>query len=303
MATVSEGPGRTAESALPRVSVIVPVRDAAATLGDCLEALAEQDYPAELLEIIVVDNGCRDESPAVAARHGARVVAEPRGGSYAARNAGAAASGGSLLAFTDADAVPVRSWVRLLVEALLAGADVAGGPVLLRGGDPEGVAERYDRFRFLRQERYFREGYLVTANLAVRREAFMALGGFDARLRSGGDRDFGLRSRRAGHRWRYVEEAVVYHPPRSSARAILRKARRVGRGLGAQARRGGRWPWRALLAGALPLPLMVLRAAGRRALSGLPLRRKVALLLLDMGYRLRFLQGFLAGLRQGEPEP
>ena len=99
---------------LPRASVIVPAFNAAGTIGDCLEALLAQDYPADRLEIIAVDNRSTDGTADVMCRYPVRVVEESRmQSSYAARNAGLAVAQGSVLLFTDADCIPDRSWVQI----------------------------------------------------------------------------------------------------------------------------------------------------------------------------------------------
>jgi glycosyltransferase involved in cell wall biosynthesis len=91
------------------LSVVIPARDAAATIGGVLEALAAQAQPPE--EVIVVDDASRDDTAAVAERHGARVVRldEPRfaGG---ARNRGWEEASGEVVVFLDADAVPAPGW-------------------------------------------------------------------------------------------------------------------------------------------------------------------------------------------------
>lgn len=86
-----------------RVSVVIPVRDAERYLGEALGSVAAQTRPAD--EVVVVDDGSRDGSVAVAERFGARVLRteRPGSGSAAARNRGIEAASGDLLAFLDAD--------------------------------------------------------------------------------------------------------------------------------------------------------------------------------------------------------
>ena len=96
------------------ISVIVPVKDGAQTLPACLEALLRQDgqrFGVDY-EIIVVDDGSRDESARIAAQMGLRVISQANAGPAAARNLGASLAGGQLLAFTDADCVPLPDWLR-----------------------------------------------------------------------------------------------------------------------------------------------------------------------------------------------
>jgi glycosyltransferase involved in cell wall biosynthesis len=83
------------------VSVIIPVRNSAAYLRDCLEHLNQG--PIRPLECIVVDDGSSDDSAAVAREHGATTICSGRQGPAAARNLGAKAARGDILLFLDAD--------------------------------------------------------------------------------------------------------------------------------------------------------------------------------------------------------
>ena len=89
----------------PLVSVVVPARNAAATLERCLRSLLDLDYPRDRFEIIVADNGSTDGSRSILDRFGGqvRVVEQPRPGPAAARNAGIRAAEGTVIALTDAD--------------------------------------------------------------------------------------------------------------------------------------------------------------------------------------------------------
>src|SRR5512137_682379 len=100
------------------ISVIIPAKDAANTLGECLEALLhqeslqlEQDY-----EVIVVDDGSSDNTVEIAEQHAVRVIHQTHAGPAAARNAGVRHAKGTLLAFTDADCVPSPTWLRDLTR-------------------------------------------------------------------------------------------------------------------------------------------------------------------------------------------
>jgi glycosyltransferase involved in cell wall biosynthesis len=98
-------------------SVVIPARDAARTLGRVLAALAEQQ-PSPT-EVIVVDDGSTDETAAVAADHGARVLSTG-GGLFAggARNAGWDAARGDAVVFLDSDVVPAPGWGAGIVRAM-----------------------------------------------------------------------------------------------------------------------------------------------------------------------------------------
>ncbi|RWZ59364.1 glycosyltransferase family 2 protein [Labedella populi] len=97
-----------------RVSVVVPVKDDAEHLRTCLAALAEQTVPP--FEIIVVDNGSRDDSALVAVSGGASVVAEPTPGIPAAASAGYDSALGDVIARLDADSIPPTEWVERIAR-------------------------------------------------------------------------------------------------------------------------------------------------------------------------------------------
>jgi hypothetical protein len=133
------------DPAPPAVSVVVPVRNGAATLPALLDALAAQDLDLPW-ELLVVDNGSRDDTPELVRRHpvGARLLHESQVGSYAARNAGIAEAAAPVLAFTDADCVPEPGWLSAGLAAL-DGCDLVGGDIVPIASARPTLWERYDR--------------------------------------------------------------------------------------------------------------------------------------------------------------
>jgi len=120
---------------MPRVSVVIPVRDDAVHLRRCLTALAVQTRPAD--EVVVVDNGSTDDSAAVARGAGAVVLTEPVRGIARASARGYDRASGDVIVRLDADSVPPPSWiadaVRLLADP---GVVAVTGPGRPRGGGP-----------------------------------------------------------------------------------------------------------------------------------------------------------------------
>jgi glycosyltransferase involved in cell wall biosynthesis len=193
-----------------RASVIVPNRDASATLPRTLEALANQRFDDEY-EVVVVDDGSNDGSAEVAERFGppVRLVRRPRLGPGPARNAGVAEARGELLAFTDADCEPEPGWLAAGVDAL-AEADLVQGAVAPLPDAPRGP---FDRTLWIDHE----TGLYETASLFVRRELFERLGGFEVWLEPeigkalAEDVWLGWRARRAGARTAFCDRARVGH--------------------------------------------------------------------------------------------
>lgn len=191
------------------LSVIVPARNAAATLGVTLAALAAQDVD-EPFEVIVVNDGSTDGTAAVAgaARLAPRVIASTGAGAAAARNTGARESTGPLLAFTDADCEPAPGWLRAGMRALQS-ADLVQGRV-----EPaRRLQAPFERTLDVRRL----TGLYESANVFVRRDVFERVGGFEQWLggRSerpfGEDSLFGWRAHRAGARIVFAADAVVHH--------------------------------------------------------------------------------------------
>jgi len=210
----------------PRISVVVPALDAATTLGECLRALAEQSYPAELREtIVVVDARTSDATASIARQSGARVLLHSREGAASARNAGVAIATGKWIAFTDADCVPTRRWL----EELLNTCEASQG---LGAAGPTSAHDTYP--------------WAPTCNVMYRREALVSVGGFDERFESYEGCDLHTRLRReVGGAFSFVRRAVVLHRHRASWRAYWRQQVNYGRGF-AQffLRYGDELPWR-----------------------------------------------------------
>jgi glycosyltransferase involved in cell wall biosynthesis len=187
------------------VAVVIPARNAAATIGRTLAALREQSRPAA--EVVVVDDGSSDETVAVASRAGVRVLRQAAEGPAQARNRGAAATSAPLLAFVDADCFPAPGWLEAGARAL-GGADLVQGAVL-----PERPPGPFERTLWVRR----RSGLWESANLFVRRDLFDRIGGFEEWIEPAigkaiaEDMWLGWRAFRAGAALRFAADALVHH--------------------------------------------------------------------------------------------
>lgn len=249
----------------PPVSVVVPFYgDGLAALDRLLGSLARQDYAGEA-EVIVVDNNPARRLPATRDDAPLRILHEPAPGSYAARNAALAVARGRVLAFTDADCECAPDWLSRGVAALADPAvGVVGGAIVARPARPDDprLAERYDGFFHMRQAHYVAAmGFAATANCFTRHELFARLGPFDARLLSGGDREWCRRATAAGHRLAYAADAVVHHAARALPGLVTKARRLAGQEWSdAQAARTG-------IAGAMRAELRYFRGRVRRLLD------------------------------------
>lgn len=207
------------------VTVVIPVRDGADSIGPLLDSLASQTLASDRFDVIVVDNDSRDDTAAVASRHGARVVREPIANRSRARNTGTQAATTDLIAFTDADCVAHERWLEALL-ACKSTAPLVAGEVVVTSGQPPNRIERFESLWRFGQESWVREqGWAATANLLVHREAFDAIGGFDATWRHiGEDVDFCLRAAAKGYGLGWCGEAIVSHFAESELRPLLRRS-------------------------------------------------------------------------------
>lgn len=233
-----------------RASVVIPTRDRRATLLPLLDAVLGQAAAAGA-EVVVADNGSRDGTREalgpLAAASGGRlsVVEEPTPGATRARNAGARAARGDVIAFVDDDALPAPGWLAALLEPF---ADprvgAAGGRVALRfaGAPPpwwdEALALYLAAYDLGPQPLDLGARPASDAprglNLAVRRNALLQVGGFNLRLGPragrpsvGEESDLCLRLGARGWHIRYVPAAVVEHlvdPARLDPRWFFRRA-------------------------------------------------------------------------------
>ena len=223
---------------LPTVTVIVPARDRADDLDDCLQALSQVDYPAGLFELVVVDDGSADPVAiaVVTARHGGRLLVNERNrGPAYSRNRGAWEATSDLLAFIDSDCVPERGWLRELTAYFSwARVGAVGGRTL--GYYTESRLDRYEEVASpLDMGRHLVvEGpgtstfYVPTCNLLVRRCAYQAVGGLREHLRVGEDVDLCWRLRATGAYLVYAPEGVVRHKHRDRLGAMLRRRAQYG---------------------------------------------------------------------------
>jgi glycosyltransferase involved in cell wall biosynthesis len=215
-------------SVIATASVIVPARNASATIARTLDALAAQDFGGSY-EVIVVDDGSTDDTAALAERAPGNltVLREPPRGPGPARNRGVEAAGGEILAFTDADCFPVPGWLRAGVDALER-SDLVQGAVR---PDPHAARGPFDHTISVTGE----TGLYETASMFVRRELFDRLDGFQdwlgARIGKPLAEDvwLGWRARRAGGRTAFSAEALVDHAviPRSARGYVLERMRLV----------------------------------------------------------------------------
>lgn len=203
----------------PRVSVVIPHLNQVSAAAICLKSLAEQSYPADHIEIILVDNGSTEDISGLrAAFPNVIFLAEAEPGPGNARNAGVAASTGEIIAFIDADCRAHPQWIESAVSSLTQAESmgVVGGDVRIDCADEAAMTglEAYETVFAYRQQMYIEKLHFSgTGNLAVQADVFATVGKFGG-IAVAEDRDWGRRARSAGHPARYVPGMIIWHPAR-----------------------------------------------------------------------------------------
>ncbi|RYD59713.1 MAG: glycosyltransferase [Verrucomicrobiaceae bacterium] len=226
LAAVRDAWGNGDQVANRTFSVIVCTRNGASRIASCVEALEKQTLPAH--EIIVVDDGSTDGTSDLVASRFPKVqllTLEP-GGLSAARNAGAEAATGEILAFTDDDCEADEGWLAGLADAFAKGWDAAGGPNLPPRSqtDAEAIVTAAPGAPSHVMLDDAEAEHLPGCNISVLRTAYFDIGGFDPQFTTAGDDvDFCWRLRDKGYRLGFAPTAFVWHHRRPSLRAFLRQ--------------------------------------------------------------------------------
>ncbi len=235
----------------PRVSVIIPTLNGAGILPPLLAALRRAAAACDL-EIVAIDSGSRDETPALLVSAGAKVLdlGGRRFGHASARNRAAGYAQGDVLLFLTQDVEPVGDgWLTPLLAALSQpGVAGAFGRQLPRGASPEeaflasvNYGEQPRRITREALARPFGPGATLFSNAfgAVRREAWAQLP-FPEIVMSE-DQAWGLAALRAGWELRYVPAAAAYHGHAFSVGRAFRRNFDSGSSLQALGLAGGAW--------------------------------------------------------------
>lgn len=224
----------------PFLSIIIPTRNRPLQLAACLEALAEQNYPRDRFEVIVVDDGSRSPLDAVADPFHFPIqltlLRQTNAGPSRARNNGAARARGDLLAFTDDDCVPEPGWLGALAaafrscpESLLGGRTIGVLP-----NNPYATASQllvsYVYAYYNRDPEEAR--FFASNNLAAPARLFRTIGGFNTNhtRAASEDRELCDHWRSRGYWLRYVPDAVVRHAHPLTAAGFWRQHFNYGRG-------------------------------------------------------------------------
>jgi GT2 family glycosyltransferase len=224
-----------------RISVVVCSYNGARTIRDCFEGLRNLDYPN--YEVIVVNDGSKDRTAAITREFGFRLINTENCGLSSARNTGAEAATGEIVAYIDDDAYPDPQWLSYLAATFMnTDYSAVGGPNIAPPGDGS-IAECVAHspggpVHVLLSDRDAE--HIPGCNMAFRKSALMAIGGFDPQFRSAGDDvDVCWRLQDRGWTIGFNPAAMVWHHRRNSVIAYWKQQVGYGR---AEALLEAKWP-------------------------------------------------------------
>ncbi len=182
-----------------RISIVIPTLNEGEYLEGCLKSINAQDFPGDV-EIIIADGKSTDRTVKIAREYGAKVVVEPKRTIAAGRQAGAKAASGDIVVFTDADARPKPGWLMHLCEPFS-----KGDAVVCTYGTLSLYDYRRTAFFFgnvMSAYLFWADVFGIAAgagsNMAVRKDVFHKIGGFDPELITGEDIEIQTRLRKYG---------------------------------------------------------------------------------------------------------
>ena len=221
---------------LPFVSIVIPAYNEEAKIDDCINSLLNLDYPKDLFEIIIVNNGSTDKTEEIVIRYKSiRYFYLPKANVFEARNKGFSVANGELIASTDADIIVEPDWLIHLIAAFENEEIGAAYGVIMAGFFQNNWVERIDceirnpKFEFSKMLLPPASEFLPhfsTGNVMLRKNVFKQVGEFDLPdTASVGfeDMDLSWRITLAGYKLRRAPDAIVYHRNLSSIKELLFK--------------------------------------------------------------------------------
>lgn len=211
------------------ISIVIPVYKDAKGLSDTLCSIRNATVSYEDYEIIVANDGGDERIKEVSQKFGAKCVdIVPRSGSYVARNKALEISRGQYIAFTDADVTVCKEWLEYIKNGLSDGDYLVGKTVI----DSKNINSLADDYEFATAFQINKRCIVgPTVNIAVKRSVIEKIGGFDSRLQSGGDYEFGNRVVKHNPKLKrnYIQKMLVIHPPRGH-KEMIKKYHRIMKG-------------------------------------------------------------------------
>ena len=222
------------------VFIIIPTKNEGDVLKNCLNSIQNVDYPKDKIGVIIVDGHSQDNTVEIAKKYGCKVVYEDVGTISYARDLGVKCAKGEFIAFTDADCVVDRNWIKNLIKYFDDEKIVSvGGPNITPEDDTEFAKCVGAVLSFLSKPgaRYGLDANATieifhnpTCNVMYRKKILEEIGGFNHDLVTCDDEELDYRIREKKYKILYTPDAKVYHYRRPTWRRFAKMAYNYGVG-------------------------------------------------------------------------
>jgi len=211
------------------VSIIVTCKNNADTIGECLQALKQQNYPLDAVEVLVVDACSADGTADIAKKYTEKVYVEPLNAA-AAYNFALKLALHPVLGFVDSDAKVEGDWLKKLVPHL-ADPNVAGVSGSIETWNTQNLWARSIGYEI--KNRYSRIGKytkrIATMNLLLKKSVIEEVDGWNETMPTQYDTEFGYRLAKRGYKIAYEPTAKCYHFNRQTLQAYWRQQLQYGK--------------------------------------------------------------------------
>ena len=223
----------------PFVSIIIPVRNVEKIIGKCLNSLKGLDYPKNRYEVIIADSESTDQTPEIVRQNGVTYISTPKKSVCAGRNAGFKISKGEIVAFSDADCVADKNWIKNSIKYF---ADPTVGAVGGPNITPPNESNFARAVAFVFNQAIFSAGSiygrvlnlkkevvsLPGCNMIFRREALQKVFPIDETIFGGEDFATNQLLRAQGYKLFYTPDTFVLHYHRTTPRKFFKQMFRYG---------------------------------------------------------------------------
>lgn len=225
----------------PFISIIIPVRNVENIISQCLESLKALDYPGDKYEVIIADSESDDKTPLIVEKYGAILVSTPKRSVCAGRNEGFKVAKGDIIAFSDADCIMDRNWIKNSLKYFEDPKVAAvGGPNITPQNDTpfaKAVGFVFDQAifsagsihgRILNEVREVKS--IPGCNVIYRRKALEKAMPVDETIFEAEDYVTNQKIRQQGWRLLYTPDTIVWHYRRPTPRKFFKQIYRYAIG-------------------------------------------------------------------------
>jgi cellulose synthase/poly-beta-1,6-N-acetylglucosamine synthase-like glycosyltransferase len=220
----------------PYISVVIPTYNRSTQLSRCLDSLFNQTYPKDRYEIIIINDGSKDNTENVLREYEKKAPCvfiwgtQGNQGIATATNSGISRSKGDFVCFTGDDCIPENDWISQLVDGFQNDRIGAVGGKVRSYQINTPIQQFIVDARILDQEGFIKRNTLITGNAAYRKQVLKEIKGFDNFLIACVDLDLSIRTQLSGYSIQFTPESVVYHDHPASIRGLFFQQYRNGKG-------------------------------------------------------------------------